>query len=446
LCATLLGMADQDKSAESKEVPVVPAKKEGLFDRVLRLLNKVATISLSVVLVVLVLLVWSMWRMFGSGVDLPTVLLVCGTLAIALIVLLPKLQVRRIEFKSNAERFGAENEARKTVATLVGGVAIFVSFYTAQQQLGVQQQVQFTDRYTKAIDQIAASDNAGNPKLAVRVGGLYVLEQIMNSSEAQHASILEVLCAYIRDNSLQTALKPSNGPRADTRVALTILGRRNRDLEVSEESKKGWRLFKAFLRDREFLNTLTIEHVRPRLDFSGSDLARADLSHLVLAGADFSGVRLTNCRAYFADLSHVSFYQADLSDCVIGSTLDGADFRGANLEGAAISGKVSGALFQDANVGLSIWIGANLEHPRDIQAAKDWEKAFYSTQDLAALGLPPDNNIKLLRLLRSREPAASTENKIRLTLLLQKLQKLTGMAQNLREELLNPQSPKQPIK
>jgi hypothetical protein len=187
-------------------------------------------------------ILWQVLRFFPPSRDLATFLVASGIFAVVLIVGIPKLQTFRLKFNSNVERFRVENEARKTVATLVGGLAIFMSFYTAQQQLGGQQQVQFTDRYTKAIDQIAASDANGNPRLAVRIGGLYVLEQIMDSSEAQHASILEVLCAYIRDNSLQKMLKPSNEPRADTRVALTILGRRNRDLEVSAERKRGWRL------------------------------------------------------------------------------------------------------------------------------------------------------------------------------------------------------------
>lgn len=428
---------EQVPAMEDEQVPVETPPKGGLPENWLKLVNRVL---LTLVSLLLLSLIWQILRFFPPSLDLATLLVAGGIFAIVLIVGIPKLQIFRLKFKSNVERFGVENEARKTVATLVGGLAIFMSFYTAQQQLGVQQQVQFTDRYTKAIDQIAASDANGNPRLAVRIGGLYVLEQIMDSSEAQHASILEVLCAYIRDNSLQKMLKPSNEPRADTRVALTILGRRNRDLEVSAERKRGWRLVKAVMFDHEFLNAFTVQHVQPHLDLSGSDLEHADMSHLVLAGANLSGTRLTNCRALFSDLNHVNFNNADLSGCIIASTLEGANFNGAHLEGAVISGKVTGVTFQGADVTLSIWNGANLEHPRDLQAAKGWEKAFYNARDLEILGLPPDHNVKLLRLIRSRMPVASIEVKMLFTTVLQQLQTLTEKAQDIRDELLNPSS------
>jgi uncharacterized protein YjbI with pentapeptide repeats len=408
--------------------------------QVLNVAVKVSTVLASLSLL---FALWSMWRVFGPSVDATAVLAASTILAAVSILWIPKLQIMRVKFHSNLERFNAENEARKSVATLVGGLAIFGSFYTAQRQLGVQQQAQFTDRYTKAIEEIAASDDSGNPKLAVRVGGLYVLEQIMNSSEAQHASILEVLCAYIRDNSLQKILKPDDGPRADTRVALTILGRRDRDLEQSAEHKKGWRLLTAFFTEREFLNAFTVEFVRPRLDLSGSDLANSELSHLVLAGADFSGAKLSNCKALFSDFNHANFNNADLSDCVIASTIDDASFAGANLEGAIVAGKVSRAKFADANLRLSIWIGADLVQPADIKAAKNWEIAFYSDKDLAALGLPPDHNDQLLKIINSRTPAVATVFKLRVASMLKILKEATQSLQDSRDPASNPETPKQ---
>jgi hypothetical protein len=428
-------MADPEESNEE----ATPSRAPTRLDKALKLSRQVMWIVMSFSTM---WLLWTFCKFFQFAPDLTTALLIGGILAAAFIIWIPKLQVSRVIFLTNAEKFGAENEARKTVATFVGGVAILMSFYTAQQQLGVQQQAQFTDRYTKAIDQIAATDgDTGKPKLAVRVGGLYVLEQIMDSSEAQHASILEVLCAYIRDNSLEPALKPSDGPRADIRVALTILGRRNRNLELSADRKMGLRLLKAVLLDREFLNSFTIEHVRPHLDLSGSDLSQADLSYLVFAGADFTGARLANCRALFADLNKAIFMNANLSGCVIASTIDGANLTGANLEGTTVSGRVSGVTFQNAQVDASIWIGAQFDNPRDIQAARGWESAFYNPRDLAALGLPPDHNIKLLNQIKALVPTASVENKIRLTLVLETLQKLTQSAQNARDSLLSTQAP-----
>ena len=276
--ATDAGTAAHAKPATQTVNAAPTPTKNGQLKRAL---DSIPTLQQIMVGMLLAEGAWILWLFPHPEIDLTTGLLLSGIAATALILFVPKWQVSQITFSSIAEKFSAENEARKTVATLVGGLAILLSFYTTQQRLGVQQQAQFTDRYAKAIDEIAASDETGKPKLAVRIGGLYVLEQIMDSSEAQHAAILEVLCAYIRDNSLQATLKPTDGPRADTRVALTILGRRHRDLEISAAHKTGWRLLKAVFVDHEFLNAFTVNYVRPQLDLSGSDLTHADVSHLV---------------------------------------------------------------------------------------------------------------------------------------------------------------------
>jgi uncharacterized protein YjbI with pentapeptide repeats len=391
----------------------------------------------------LLFLVWAVLRLFPLGIDLSTVLIVSGILATAMIVWIPKLQILRLSFSSNAERFGAENDARKTVATLIGGLAILMGFYTAQQQLGIQQQVQFTDRYSKAIDEIAASDDAGNPKLAVRIGGLYVLEQIMDSSEAQHASIIEVLCAYIRDNSTQKALQPVNGMRGDVRVALTILGRRNREMEFSADRKRRLGFLKSLIFERQITDSFSARFMPPKLDLSGSNLPYADLSQLLLSGASFSGAQLPYCKAALSDLTAADFSNADLSGCVLASVLDGADFRNANLQAAAVSGRISNVKFQGAELRFSIWVGADFEHPRDVQAAKDWSLAFYKPADLAVLGLPADHNAKLLNVIQARMPNAQMDERIRLTLILQNLQKVFEQLQEAKDKISNLVSPDQ---
>ena len=151
-------------------------------DRVEASIKLLLRISIICVCVAFAILCWHFLQLFPPSLDIPTVLVAAGVLCAVFIVWVPKLQLFRLSFRSNIERFNAENEARKTIATAIGGLAIFASFYVSQRQLGVQQQVQFTDRYSKAIEEIAASDSSGSPTLAVRVGGLYVLEQIMDTS------------------------------------------------------------------------------------------------------------------------------------------------------------------------------------------------------------------------------------------------------------------------
>src|SRR5262249_25666548 len=111
--------------------------------------------------------------------------------------------------------FDRENEARKTLATIIGGIALFLGLFgtwqnlkvaqestsTAQKALMVSQEGQITDRFAKAIEQLGATDQKGEPKLDVRLGAIYSLERISNDSERDHWPIIEVLCTYVREHA-----------------------------------------------------------------------------------------------------------------------------------------------------------------------------------------------------------------------------------------------------
>jgi hypothetical protein len=83
-----------------------------------------------------------------------------------------------------------------------------------------------TDRYAKAITQL------GDEKLDVRIGGIYALERVARDSRRDHAAVMEVLAAFIREHSPKL---PPSEPRsgehrqpipADVKAVLTVIGRR----------------------------------------------------------------------------------------------------------------------------------------------------------------------------------------------------------------------------
>ena len=49
-----------------------------------------------------------------------------------------------------------------------------------------------TELYTKAVEQL------GSDKAPVRLGGLYALERLAQDNPAQHQTIVNVICAYLR--------------------------------------------------------------------------------------------------------------------------------------------------------------------------------------------------------------------------------------------------------
>ncbi len=361
--------------------------------------------------VLAVLIAWAIWlvrkrQLFSSAWDKLNALqqsptlspwsLPLGLAAVVVLVLIlwkvPHWQVGRVKRLSSKERFDRVNEARKTLATILGGVLLLVGFFgtwqnikvaqkaasiaqesasTSQEALRVSQEGQITDRFTKAIEQLGATDASGKPKLEVRLGGIYALERIANDSERDHWPIMEVLCTYVRENARKQesptgkerkAKEPTEDnhasastphPRADIQAILTVLGRRNRTYETKEE--------------RLDLHETDLRGGLLQRDFSGTDLYQADLSGADLEGANLRGAFLEGANLRGADLSEANLSRADLLGANLsradlieahlsGLDLSGLDLSRANLKGADLSGaNLSGAVLHDAYL-----YGANL--------------------------------------------------------------------------------------
>src|SRR5829696_4544815 len=81
-----------------------------------------------------------------------------------------------------------------------------------QRTLELTEQGQITERFTRAIDQLGATDETtGKPRLEIRLGGIYALERIAwDSPERDYSTVIEVLTTYVRENTPQ-APRPSKG-------------------------------------------------------------------------------------------------------------------------------------------------------------------------------------------------------------------------------------------
>lgn len=257
--------------------------------------------------------------------------------SIFLILLLwffPKLQVRHIanpDLKPE-ERFDRENEARKTLSQIVGGLLLLIGFYFTWQNLVATHESQITDRFTKAITQL------GDTRLEIRLGGIYALERITEDSPKDHWPIMEVLTAYVREHaklnpqknrvpksSLSKDQEESSKPDADIQAILTVIGRRTLTYQKGEDQ---------------------------HLDLRETDLSGADLNGANLSGALLSGAHLSGAELYEANLSEAFLDGADLSGAdLIRASLNGAYFLRANLTGAHLNGgKLHEANFTSANL------------------------------------------------------------------------------------------------
>src|ERR671916_2810507 len=133
-------------------------------------------------------------------------------LALVIVVFLwfvPQLQGEYFSPKvPDKERPALVNEYRRTWAQIIGGFGLLLGLYftwrrieISQQELEATRDQQVTERFTRAIDQLGETDDKGNKRMEIRLGGIYALERIARDSEKDHWPIMEVLTAYVRQHA-----------------------------------------------------------------------------------------------------------------------------------------------------------------------------------------------------------------------------------------------------
>jgi hypothetical protein len=200
------------------------------------------------------------------------------------------------------------------------------------------EQGQITDRFTHAIDQLGDTDDEGDPRLEIRIGGIYALERIARDSpERDYGTVMAVLTAYVRKNA------PSPFKESATATAAPNEKSAQREQRESSEQDKGAeqdvpyflqeppadiRAIVDIIKHREkdpVEKNRVLKEYRVRLDLRRTDLERADLEGADLEGAFLGAAYLKGAYLKGAYLKGADLYRA---------ILHGADLRGASLEGA----------------------------------------------------------------------------------------------------------------
>jgi hypothetical protein len=238
-----------------------------------------------------------------------------GSLFLILIVV-PKMQISSLSMAKDVEIkdvLKAENDARATLAQIIGGFAIliglgfaFENILATNRNFELAKEGQITDRFYKAIEQLGATDDQGKPKLALRLGGIYALERIARDSPKDHWQIMEVLTAYVREYTILPANPDSTQELPiDIQAILTVISRRP---------------------------TYELDQ---RLDLHWVHIRRAFLDGVHLEGAILTSADLESADLWDAHLEEAILMDADLKDAYLKDAhLDGADLRGADLSDA----------------------------------------------------------------------------------------------------------------
>lgn len=204
-----------------------------------------------------------------------------------------------------------------------------------QEQSELTREGQVTERYVEAIKLLASKN------LTERLGGIYALERIMRDSEKDHATVVEVLAAFIRERAAagdeEGPDEKGARPDEDVQAALTVLGRRpSRGKEPEYINLRHTDLRGADLSDAKF-DRVDLRNARlQRAQFARSFLRDAVFQGAVLHKADLSFAHLNGAIFYAADMGKTALWQADATNAVFSyANMEGARLRETRLQGAA---------------------------------------------------------------------------------------------------------------
>src|SRR5215207_8926065 len=310
---------------------------------------------------------------------------ILALLILAFLWFIPQLQGEYFSQQVPAkERPALVNEYRRTWAQIIGGFGLLLGLYFTWRRVEISQDQQVTERFTRAIDQLGATDDTtSKPRLEVRLGGIYALERIAwDSPKRDYSTVMEVLTAYIRENTPQAP-----GPFEESSDAAPTSNEATAEADEGAKQPAPWEPrryradIQAILDVLRRAPTRVPEEYRTRLDLhesdlqgvnlEGADLQEANLWRANLQGAFLIGANLIGAELREANLQGANLQGADLQVTYLqGAYLEGAYLQGANLWGAYLQeAYLREASLQKANLQEANLQGAYLQRA-NLQGAK----------------------------------------------------------------------------
>jgi hypothetical protein len=253
----------------------------------------------------------------------------------------------------------ARQQAR--IAEQSAGIADRQAQTAAQQAATAANQAQIAERQAVTTGFHNAVSRLASDKIEERLGGIYMLERISRDSPADYRTVMETLCAFVRERarwkepeeaSSETVARfygkaetteSQISPPTDIAAVLAVI-RRRPEKERDREKREYWSLdlHGADLR-RSFLLGAHLEGAVLAAHFEGAFFTRAHLEGAWLGRAHLEGAYLRG-----AHLEGAWLGRAHLE----GASLMGAHLEGANLEEAHLEGVDLSEAFGDAKTRL----------------------------------------------------------------------------------------------
>ena len=210
-----------------------------------------------------------------------------------------------------------------------------------------------------------AIEHLGHDSVSIRLGGAYELFHLAEDTEELRQTILDILCAHIRQTTSDENYQKDNPskPSEEIQSLLTLLFVQNHDvfkgLQINLQGSwlngaelKNARLFKAILthvhlqeawlhdahlQRANLAGAQLIEAIMPRVKFQGAVLQFAKLSGANLGGANLQGADLFTARLQLANLEDTHMQGVNLNHARLeGANLSKSRLQGANLDWATL--------------------------------------------------------------------------------------------------------------
>lgn len=268
-------------------------------------------------------------------------------------------------------RIDSENAIRAALIQGLGGTAILVSIYFTYRNLKVAEDKQVTERFSKAVEMLS------NVSMHTRLGGIYALERIANDSDRDYPQVMEVLCAFVREESPWPPKKPDSGEKLGQvekpPVGLFTLAPKR---ELNQKTGVHVGLLEVERRDRadkfiaeqplrtDIQAVMTVisrrkhrygvgEWETQRLDLSYTDLRRLEVNKANFTGINLYEAHLEGARLCEAHFEAAYLYETHLEAAYLERAHFGeVDLRRAHVECAELwEAHLKGACLEGLNLG-----------------------------------------------------------------------------------------------
>ena len=298
----------------------------------------------------------------------------------------------------------ARDAAQGRLLTLGAGLFAAGALIFTARNYTLSHEGQVTDRYTKAIEQL------GSDNLDVRTGGIYALERVARDSARDHPTVMDVLAAFVREQSRERwppvddqsgADVPLHTTRPDVQAAMAVIGRRDPKNDRQAVNLNSANLTGADLTGAKLTGAKVNGAYLTGANLTGADLTGAQLNGANLTGAQLNSADLTNARLIRANLTRADLTSARLAD----AWLPSVDFTGADLDSAILpSANLAGVTLTDAELSFADLTSANLTNanltnanlsqvylteavwPPDAAVPEGWQRDSHSGR---LAGIPP---------------------------------------------------------